>query len=53
MDMKDLYCEMKDAIDYFGLRFHEMDKIEVKVEEGKIHLRFDNRTVTLEVREVS
>ena len=34
--MKDLYSWMKDVLDFFDLRFHEMDKVKIEFKEIKV-----------------
>lgn len=31
MNAKQLYDRLKDALDFFGLRFHQMDQVEVRI----------------------
>lgn len=33
MNMSEMYQEMKDVLRYFGLSFHEMDKVTVQIVE--------------------
>lgn len=36
MTMERLYGHMKEALDFFGLRFHEMDQVEVRIVKGTL-----------------
>lgn len=43
MNAQELYEELKDAADWFGVGFHGMDKIKVEVVGGKIILSAGGR----------
>jgi len=45
--MSELYQEMKDALDYLGLRFHQMDQVEVTLRGHCIVFSYGGRSVTL------
>lgn len=49
MTMQELYDEMKEALADFGLRFHEMDKVEVTIKkDGEIQFSL-RQTKTIKV----
>lgn len=45
MNAQELYDEIKAALKYFDLMFHEMDKIQVTVLPNAIVLRHDEASV--------
>lgn len=46
MNMAELYQEMKDALDYLGLSFHEKDKVEVTLDGDYIVFTYNGRLVS-------
>ena len=36
MNMQTLYDEMKEALAYFGLKFHQMGEVEVRISDCEI-----------------
>ncbi len=47
MDAADLYQEIKDALATFGLRFNEMEKIEVAFNDDAITFSYANKSLTV------
>ena len=42
MTAEELYEHMKDALDTFGLRFHQKDKVKVKLRHMRIIFEYDS-----------
>ena len=40
---------MKDALDYFGLRFHEKDKMVVTIEGNQIVFSYNNHSISVTI----
>lgn len=52
MNMQKLYNEMKNAITFLGLRFHEMDKIQTTIPEaGWIKFSYENKYIAFKLEE--
>lgn len=49
MNAEQLYEKMKDALAFFGLRFHDKHLVEVVFHEGSVVFRYDGATITFEV----
>lgn len=49
MNAEQLYQEMKDALDYFGLSFHEKDKMVVTIEGNQIVFSYNNRSISVTI----
>lgn len=47
MTMEELYREMKDALDYLGLRFHQMHAVEVTLCGDRICFTYGGRSVSV------
>lgn len=47
MNMEELYGEMKDALKYLGLSFHQMHLVQVTLQGHCIVFSFGGRAVTL------
>jgi len=48
--MDDLYQEMKAALDYLGVRFGQMDQVEVvQVDDGALEFSYDGRTARVQL----
>lgn len=47
MNAADLYQEIKDALATFGLRFNEMDKMQVRFEDNQVTFNYNNRSLTI------
>jgi len=45
MNMQDLYEEMKKALDYFEVRFHDMGAVDVKVEDGNLVFSYGGKHI--------
>lgn len=47
--MQLIYDEMKAALTYFGLRFHDMDKVEMyfEVGSGNVVFEYEGRKIVL------
>lgn len=43
--MKELYEQMKKALDYFDLRFHDMDKVKVELGNRCIIFTYENKMI--------
>jgi hypothetical protein len=50
MDAQELYDEIKAALKYFGLRFSEMDKVQIELQEGRMVLRYGVYAISLEAQ---
>lgn len=49
MNAEQLYQEMKDALDYFGLSFHSKDHVVVTIEGNKLIFSYNNRSVAVTI----
>ena len=49
MKCSELYEEMKEALNFFGLRFHEMDQMEIDAYDGYVIFRHGKRSITVTV----
>ena len=49
---QDLYQEIKDALDYFGLSFHQKDEVEVAFQDGMLLFKYRNRAIALDFNKV-
>jgi len=47
MKCSELYEEMKEAPKFFGLRFHEMDQMEIDAHEGYVIFRYGKRSISV------
>lgn len=47
MNAADLYQEIKDALATFGLRFNEMEKMEVALNDDAITFSYANKSLTV------
>ncbi len=47
MNMQQVYDQMKFALNYFGLRFSEMDKVNVEIKENSVIFTYDIHTIIL------
>lgn len=47
MTAEDLYTEMKNALDYFGLRFNGKDRMHVEFGEGFVVFSHENLKITI------
>lgn len=47
MTMEELYQQMKSALDFFGLRFHAMDKVEVIIQGDFVIFKYGNMQVSI------
>lgn len=47
MNAAELYQEIKDALATFGLRFNEMDKVEVALNDDAITFSYANKSVVV------
>jgi hypothetical protein len=45
MKLNEFYEEIKDILDYFHLRFNDMDKVNIHFEDGKVIYEYSNITV--------
>jgi len=43
--MADLYVEMKEVLEFFGLRFHDMELVTVRFVEGGVEFSHNNQTI--------
>lgn len=44
---QDLYQEVKDALDYFGLSFRQKDGVEVAFQDGMLLFKYRSRAIAL------
>lgn len=51
MNMDELYREMKDALDYLGLRFHQMNQAEVTLCGDRLCFTWNGRSVSVAIPE--
>lgn len=49
MSAQQLYDEIKDALKYFGIRFHQMDMMAVSVAPDEIRFTYQGRTLIVPV----
>lgn len=51
MSMADLYQTMKDALVFFGLSFHDMDKVTVttRKDTGEVVFVYGASTITIKI----
>lgn len=47
MIMKNLYEEMKDALDFFGLNFKDMDKVQVSLADDGLCFTYNDRIIVI------
>lgn len=47
--MNYLYVEMKSALKFFGLSFHEMDKVNCKIENQCLIFSYSNKSIKIEI----
>ena len=50
MNAQQLYDEIKDALDYFGLRFHEMHLMEFETLLDGVRFTYENRALFVPVK---
>lgn len=51
MTMEDLYLEMKDSLKFFGLRFGDMQSVQVKVKDDSIVFSCGGRTISIDMKD--
>lgn len=49
--MEDLYGEMKDALKYLGVRFHDMHNVKVKIEDNKLVFSHWGKSIAIDINE--
>lgn len=49
MTSKELYEEIKQALDYLGAGFHGMDKVQIVFEGEYLWLEFEGRKAAIEI----
>lgn len=49
MNADEMYEGMKDALYFFGLKFHDKHLVTVTVSKGKLHFTYEGRTVSYDV----
>lgn len=49
MNMEQLYNEMKAALTFFDLSFHQKDQVEVKIEDKELVFLHANRSIRLKL----
>lgn len=49
MNAEDLYNDIKEALDFFGLRFSEMNKMKVLLENNAVHFIYQNKSIMTSV----
>ena len=48
--MQELYDDMKDALAFFGVRFHNMGDVKVRaLDDGRLEFEHEGRRVSLDV----
>lgn len=50
MNMEELYQEMKKALVYFGLSFHQMALVEVAIEDKSIVFSYNGRLIVVPLK---
>ena len=49
MKMSRVYEEMKKAIEIFGLRFHQMDLIETRIQGNWLYFEFEDNLFAVQI----
>lgn len=48
---QDFYDQIKAALDFFGLRFHDMGKVTVSFQEGSVTFTYGAHSITVRAEE--